>query len=127
MSNNAEVPRIRWWQWFPRRRYAVVCTAAAADLIPSRLPRKGIAIVDGGSGPSWIAFDCPCQRRHRLLISLSEHIRPCWRLVSDRRPSLSPSVDVVEDGKRCHFWLRGGAIAWAGTAEERRRMKHGRG
>jgi hypothetical protein len=100
--------------------------AAAADLIPQRLPRKGLAIVDQGRGPSWIAFDCPCRRRHRLLISLSEHVLPCWQLTSEPRPSLSPSVDVVEDGQRCHFWLKDGAIRWAGTAEEGRRVKHGR-
>lgn len=84
-------------------------------------PRRGIAVVDGGRGPSWIAFDCPCRRRHRLLISLSEHIRPCWRLTGRRRPSLHPSIDVVEDGVRCHFWLTDGTIKWAGVSHERRR------
>ena len=127
MTDDLEVPRIRWWQWLPRRRYAIVCTAPAADLIPIRLPRKGIALADGGSGPSWIAFDCPCRRHHRLLISLSDHIQPRWRLSGGPRPSLHPSVDVVEDGRRCHFWLRNGKIEWAGTAHERRRMKYGRG
>lgn len=127
MNEELEPARVPWWRWRPRLRYAVVCTAAAADLVPERLPRRGLAVVDNGSGPSWIAFDCPCTRRHRLLMSLSDHIRPCWRLTVGQRPSLSPSVDVVEDGRRCHFWLRDGRIAWAGTADERRRMKHGRG
>lgn len=126
MSDEQSVPKIRWWKWLPRGRYAIVCTALAADLIPQRLPRKGLAVVDDGRGPSWIAFDCPCRRRHRLLISLSEHIRPCWRLSVEPGPSLFPSVDVVEGGRRCHFWLRDGTIQWARTAGQRRRVKHGR-
>lgn len=126
MNDKQSAPRIRWRKWFPRLRYAVVCIAPAADLIPRRLPRKGITVVDDGPGPSWIAFDCPCRRRHRLIISVNEHIRPCWRLSVEPRLSLFPSVDVVDGGRRCHFWLRDGTIQWAGTAEERRRAKHDR-
>ncbi|MHB1509998.1 MAG: DUF6527 family protein [Acidimicrobiales bacterium] len=120
MSNDLAVPRIQWWKWLPHRRYTIVCKTAAADLVPDRLPRKGLAVVDDGRGPSWIAFDCPCPRRHRLLISLSDHIRPCWQLTIGPLPSLAPSVDVVENGQQCHFWLRDGAIQWAGPTEERR-------
>jgi hypothetical protein len=126
MSEEQPVPRIRWWGWLPRRRYTIVYVAQAADLVPERLPHKGLAIVDDGRGPSWIALDCPCRRRHRLLISLNEHIRPSWRLSVEPHPSLFPSVDVVEGARRCHFWLKNGTIRWAGTTEERRRMKHGR-
>jgi hypothetical protein len=126
MRYDLSAPRIRWWKWLPRRRYTIVCTAPAPDLIPERLPRKGLAVVDDGRGPSWIAFDCPCRLRHRILVSLSEHIRPCWQLTIKPRPSLSPSVDIMEGGRRCHFWLSDGTIRWAGSAEERRRMKHGR-
>ena len=126
MSNDLSAVRVPWWRWLPRRHYAIVSTASAADLIPERLPRKGLAIVDDGRGPSWIALDCPCRCRHRLLISLSDHIRPCWHLTAEPRPSLAPSVDVIEDGRRCHFWLKDGSIQWVGSAEEGRRMKHGR-
>lgn len=124
MNDDLSAARVRWWKWLPRRRYAVVCTVPAADLIPHRLPRRGLAIVDDGRGPAWIAFDCPCRRRHRLLISLSEPIRPYWHLTIEQRPSLTPSVNVSEEEHRCHFWLKNGSIQWVGNSDQRRRMKH---
>lgn len=110
--------RLPWRAWLPRRRYRVVATVEAADLVPDRLPRRGLVIVNGGRGPSWLAFDCPCGNRHRLLLSLNVSRRPHWRLDNPSRPSLQPSIDSGDGGRRCHFWLSGGRIRWVREIDE---------
>ncbi len=87
----------------------------AADLIPDSLPpRAAMTVPQEGEDPRWIAFECPCESGHRLLINLSPRRRPHWRLSGDwNAPTLHPSVDVVTDGHRCHFWLRAGCFEWA--------------
>jgi hypothetical protein len=91
----------------------VIGAVDAADLIPARLPKKGLVVVEDESGPSWVAFDCPCPRRHRLLVRLSTTHCPHWRLDTARYASLNPSVDSHDAGQRCHFWLTNGRIRWA--------------
>jgi Family of unknown function (DUF6527) len=110
--------RLPWRVWLPRRRYRVVVTVGAADLVPHRLPRRGLVMVDGGRGPSWLAFDCPCSNRHRLLLSLNVSHRPHWRLDNPARPSLHPSIDSHDGGRRCHFWLSDGRIRWVREIDE---------
>jgi hypothetical protein len=85
----------------------------AADLLPDRLPRKALVTVEGRTGPVWVAFDCPCRRRHRLLIPLRMDRSPHWFLTATQPPSLHPSVDSHDGGHRCHFWLTDGRIRWA--------------
>lgn len=109
-DGRASVP---WWQRRPRRRYGIVGSVDAVDLVPATLPDKGMVVVNNGAAPSWVAFDCPCSRGHRLLVPLSESMRPHWRLSGGWHPSLYPSVDVTEDPHRCHFWLRAGRVRWA--------------
>ena len=70
-------------------------------------------VVEGGTGPSWIAFDCPCELRHRLLVPVSKRMSPNWKLTGLKRPSLYPSVDSIEQSRRCHFWLSEGKVRWA--------------
>jgi hypothetical protein len=101
-----------WSSWLPRRRFRVIGVVDAADLIPDRLPRKGMVVVENRNGPTWVAFDCPCSRRHRLLLPLTKGQRRHWRLDSNRYASLHPSVDSHENGRRCHFWLKHGRIQW---------------
>jgi len=104
-----------------RRRLVIGATVAAADLVPQRLPRR-VSVLVVGSSPSWAAFDCPCGQGHRLLINLAETRRPRWRLTGTRRaPTLYPSVDVVVDGRRCHFWIRQGHVEWAHPPRSRPR------
>jgi hypothetical protein len=102
-----------WWSWLPRWRYRVIGSVDAADLVPDRLPRKGLVVVENHKGRAWVAFDCPCERRHRVLLPLDKHHRPHWRLDVGRFASLYPSVDSHEKGIRCHFWLTHGRIRWA--------------
>jgi Family of unknown function (DUF6527) len=103
---------LHWWSWLPRRRYHIAARVEAADLVPVRLPRKALVIVESGADPSWVAFDCPCRRKHRLLIRLEAGDRPSWRLTGLRAPSLAPSIDSHDRGRRCHFWLVNGRVLW---------------
>lgn len=104
--------RIRWWSWFPRLRYFVAMKAAAADEIPDRLPRKAVVVVSSGLDLSWLAFDCPCPDRHRIMLNLDAARRPRWRVLTIEKVTIEPSIDVVRPGRRCHFWLRDGRIVW---------------
>lgn len=104
---------LRWASWLPRRRYFIASRVDAADLIPARLPRRAAVIVENNGRPAWIAFDCPCRRRHRLLVNLDSHRRPLWKLVAgSQHLSLAPSIDVIDGGERCHFWIHNGRVKW---------------
>jgi hypothetical protein len=102
-----------------RRRLVIGATVDAADLVPPWLPRRAGVLVGGGTH-GWMAFDCPCNRGHRLLINLTSTRRPAWRLTGTHRaPTLYPSVDVINDGHRCHFWIRQGRVEWADSPSPR--------
>ena len=98
--------------WLPHRRYHVAARVEAADLVPARLPRKAMVIVENRGIPTWVAFDCPCHRGHRLLIRLTEDERPYWRLTRLQPPSLQPSVNSRDGGQRCHFRMINGRVRW---------------
>jgi hypothetical protein len=102
-----------WRSWLPHRRYHVAARVEAADLVPARLPRKAMVVVENRGVLAWVAFDCPCRRRHRLLIRLTVDERPYWRLTGLQPPSLQPSVDSRDEEQRCHFWLINGKVRWA--------------
>jgi hypothetical protein len=104
---------VPWRAWLPRRRYFIAARVAAADDIPARLPRRAMVIAGPTTAPTWIAFDCPCAERHRILLRLrSQPGRPAWQLATGRRPTLFPSVDAHTGQRRCHFWIRKGRITW---------------
>ncbi len=112
-ARRAHAGRVPWYAWLPHRRYFVAARVAAADDVPARLPRRAMVIAGPASVPTWVAFDCPCAKRHRLLLRL--HPRPgrrVWRLTTDSRPTLFPSVDAHTGERRCHFWIRKGRITW---------------
>lgn len=115
-----------WTTWLPRRRYFVAAEVEAADLIPDHLPRKAAIVVRSQGRPKWVAFDCPCQQRHRLLVNLDARRRPHWRLGDTRRLDLAPSINVANGGRRCHFWVRAGSIRWAPPADDRWRDSYAR-
>jgi len=114
------VASLRWRDWLPRRRYEVLGSVDAADEIPDRLPRRGLVVVQAEDTPTWVAFDCPCDRRHRLLMPLGVGPGHRWRLTDNRYPSLKPSVDSFDAGRRCHFFLTEGRIQWAGSRPDAR-------
>jgi hypothetical protein len=111
----AGLGRIRWWQWlpWPQRRWRVVTGVDAGDEVPERLPPRGVVLVGDVARPTWIAFDCPCGRGHRLMVNLDPARRPRWRIESLRPLSIRPSIDDITSDRRCHFFIRSGKIAWA--------------
>ncbi len=117
----AGVSPIRWSDWlpFPWRKWRVVGEVAAGDEIPQRLPPKG-AILVGGSHPTWLAFDCPCNRGHRIMVNLDRTRRPRWAVTTRTPLTLRPSVDGMTSVGRCHFVLREGNVIWIAENERER-------
>jgi len=99
------------------RTWRVTASVTAADLVPDHLPRRRAFIVTNDVGPSWIAFDCPCGRGHRIMLNLSSQRRPKWQVTDPKRLAIRPSIDSFDGGARCHFWLRDGRVEWAHDAE----------
>jgi hypothetical protein len=87
----------------------------SADEIPERLPRHAAIIVGSVNRIKWLAFDCPCGAGHRVLINCDAERRPAWSVMlsSYGRLSIAPSVDQVNQGRRCHYFVRNGKIIWA--------------
>lgn len=108
----ASVIRIPWWQWFPRRSWRIVLVIEAADEIPPRLPRNGVAFVGTRQQPKWLAFDCPCHTGHRVMVTLDAGHSPHWTLVKEKKLTLWPSVDYRVLGRRCHYIIKNGRIIW---------------
>jgi len=103
-----------WWNRLPRIRgkFRVVQLVAAADEIPDRLPRKGAVIVGPLENPTWVAFDCPCQDHHRVMLNLDSRRRPTWTMQSPKPLTLCPSINESRDRKRCHYFICGGKVQW---------------
>lgn len=96
--------------WRPRWR--VLARVAAADEVPSHIPRCRAVVVGEPGREKWIAFECPCGRGHRILLNLDGARLPAWVLVAENPLSVHPSVDAAENSVRCHFVLRGGRVNW---------------
>lgn len=111
----ARVGRIAWWQWLPRpwSKWRIVTRVDAGDEVPDRLPTRGVALVGSADKPTWIAFDCPCERGHRLMVSLDQTRRPAWRITSTKPLTVRPSVDDITAERRCHFFISSGKIKWS--------------
>lgn len=91
--------------------------------LPPVLPRHQLALVGGSErAPKWVVFECPCGVGHRIAVPLRPGRRSGWAVTVDGKgwPSLRPSIDS-EEGRRCHFWLRNGTVAWAPNRREGRR------
>jgi hypothetical protein len=110
----ADVAHICWWHWipWPWKRWRIVATVTAGDEIPDRLPGKAAVLVSAGTSPTWVAFDCPCGRGHRIMLNLNRNRKPHWSLGLPRCLTLSPSVDDLARDRRCHFFMRNGRVEW---------------
>ena len=106
---------IGWWQSlpFPWGLWRVVGQVSAVDSVPDRLPKKGVVLIGAPGHTTWAAFDCPCGRGHRLVVNLDRSRYPFWSLDSLKPLTIRPSIDDITLERRCHFFLRGGRIAWA--------------
>lgn len=105
--------RISWWQWLPFWRWRIVGVADAADEIPDRLPRNGVALVGDHNHTKWIIFDCPCRTGHRIMVNGDLARRPAWVIHTASPLSIAPSIDYRGSARRCHYFVRGGRIVWA--------------
>jgi hypothetical protein len=108
---------VSWWHWLPIPWWRIVAMVDAADEVPLRLPRKGAVLVGSRSRPKWLAFDCPCRNRHRVMITLDKARRPHWTIADGFLLNLSPSVDDRSAGWRCHYFIRRGRTHWARDSE----------
>ena len=104
--------KIWFWHWFPRRHWRIVGRTRSADEIPKYIPRNGVVIV-GVEKPKWIAFDCPCGAGHRVMVNLDSSRAPSWNLQSTKPRTFTPSFDIYENGKNCHFFIHDGKVLWA--------------
>lgn len=104
--------RFSWTDWLPWRDWRVVGVVDAADEVPTRLPPKAAILVGSFEYPKWLAFDCPCGQKHRIMVSLDPRNRPFWRLTGSSKLTLSPSIDAFRGKKRCHYVVKDGRIRW---------------
>lgn len=107
--------RISIWNWlpWPGRKFRVIQVVEAADEVSERLPRNGAVVVGSMERPTWIAFDCPCEEHHRVMLNLDTRRRPAWTMQSAKPLTLRPSIDELRPGKRCHYLIRKGKVRWA--------------
>jgi hypothetical protein len=102
------------WHWlpYPGRPRRVIGRVTTADEVPVRLPRHGAIVVGPQDAPTWVAFDCPCPERHRVMLNLDSRRRPVWTLGRKSRLTISPSVDEFRGSTRCHYFIRDGRTKW---------------
>ena len=113
---------IHWWDWIPFVRcWRIVTTVDSADEIPERLPGRGAALVGSEQRPKWLAFDCPCNTGHRIMVSLDRGHSPHWTFLNARKLTLAPSIDYRTPKQRCHYFVKHGKIIWVNDREDRRR------
>lgn len=99
----------------------------AATDIPLTVQKYNGVLVGSTDHPKWIAFDCPCGRGHRIMLNLDPSRRPVWRMTSTNPLTLRPSVDSVENKRRCHFVISNGRVLWVRDYRRaHREMSHGR-
>jgi hypothetical protein len=105
----ALVRRVTVAVWPPHFR-RVTYVAEMAD-VPDQLARHVMMVVGSRERPKWAVFECPCRRRHRVLLNLQPRQYPSWKLSVDHgRPTIWPSVDV-RGLTRCHYFVAGGKVS----------------
>jgi hypothetical protein len=106
--------KLSWWDRFVLLPWRIVGDVESADDIPSELPRHGAVVVGAGNKLKWIAFDCPCQLRHRIMLNLDASRYPYWRVRRGKkdRLTISPSVSSLENNVHCHYFIREGKVIW---------------
>ena len=114
LLSRLRLPMLSRLPWPGRRlTFRVIWVVEAADEVPEQLPRNGAVVVGSLESPSWIAFDCPCEEHHRVMLNLDARRRPAWNMPSAMPLTLHPSIDDVRPGNRCHYFIRQGKVQWA--------------
>jgi hypothetical protein len=99
-------------------------TVVAKDVLPSRLTKRTLYIVEDDGYEEQVAMLCPCGCGRVLHMNLLPDERPCWKLIRhmDGSASLHPSVWRKKDCGS-HFWFKKGKVQWCrergAVAEER--------
>ena len=84
----------------------------AADELPASIPRMRAVLVGPGSAPKWLAFNCPCDTGHQIMLNLDRRRSPAWTVTNTRRLTISPSIDAHGPVRRCHYFVRQGTVNW---------------
>ena len=113
----------RWYERLPLpwRRWRVTLLVESAADVPEALPFRGAAlVVFDRSKPGWIVFDCPCARRHRVMLNLDPERYPWWQMLDLDPLTIQPSVDHLSNSSRCHYFIHGGRVVWTTSLQEER-------
>lgn len=81
--------------------------------LPTSLDRHMLYLLGTPERPKWAVLHCPCGTGHTIELSLLDG-QPGhqWHVVRTSPATLSPSIDVHEPSRRCHYWLRDGRVRW---------------
>ena len=63
--------KVSLWDRFLLPPWRIIGEVESADDIPNQLPKRGAVLVVSGKRQKWIAFDCPCDSSHRILLNLT--------------------------------------------------------
>lgn len=109
-----QLGRISWWQWvpIPWRRWRIVAAVEAADEVPINLPSRGVVLVGSPNQWKWLAFDCPCNATHRIMVPVDPRMSPRWAVIAVKPLSIAPSFDFRTATRRCHFFVTCGQTVW---------------
>nr|WP_315416532.1 DUF6527 family protein [uncultured Pseudomonas sp.] len=93
----------------PPRRLQVI----QGEVLPARIPFRGLVLVRDGVEDWCVGFKCPCGCDRTIELLLPVDVTPRWDCTIDAlaRPTLHPSV-WLHTGCRSHFWLREGRVLW---------------
>ena len=109
--------RIRRWieDRLAQREFERVVHVPELHDVPDDLDPTSIYIAGTVKLPKWAVFMCPCERPHRVTLSLQPSDPERWRVMDQRPgPTIFPSVDV-SDWRRCHFWVKKGRVRWVAS------------
>jgi hypothetical protein len=88
-------------------------TVEVEGMLPNRLKRRRLYVVQEDGFEEQAAMLCPCGCGRVLHMNLLPDERPCWRLTrhGDGTATLHPSVWRQKDCGS-HFWFRQGRVTW---------------
>ena len=94
---------------------AIVCVPRRAEL-PDPLKPRTLYLV--GQPVQWAMFLCPCNQGHDIALALGRAGH--WYVdATGRRPSVTPSVNSMMGGTRCHYWITNGRVRWCPDTTKR--------
>jgi hypothetical protein len=116
---------IDWWRrrrW-TRARYPRMVAVDRRTEVPALPGRRTVALIGPRDRPQWVVFACPCGHAHLIALNLLPTRCPFWTAEEAKEGlTIRPSVDARWQGRRCHFWLRNGAVHW--TTDEPQEVIH---